>query len=499
MEPSGGDGEVATKRAKPSSDDAGGGGGEDRLSALPDDVLVLILLRLLTPAAAQTSVLSRRWRRVWALLPDLRFLCASDPHRIGAVLDAHEAALLYLFVETRDAVAGSAAAWLPAAARRVTGRLLFHNLDEGGGAQEDGDEEIFELPCLESATSASLHLGFLGLAVAPAGVFARLTDLSLARVRLHRPGELGDAVSSPRCPSLQKLTVRESRGLGNLTIHSDSLQQVELHDLHGLQQLSIVAPALQVLDVMKCFYHDHNQLVASISAPQLVTLVWIDDPRVPSSVQLGEMEHLELLGLSLYLVYGLQDSTLNRACLSFLRRFKVIEDLILTLAYLPKIDNYQYLMEDMTMLPDITFLRLIVLTNGHAFGASAFHVLRMCSGIRRLLLAFPATDVEAQKTCPSGCICGDQHNWETDQLLLNCLQEVEITPFRGSEHEVTFVKQLFDWATVLQKMTVTFDYSVTESMAKELCLVLRNFSRPEIRMEFYMDGGRFKVLSAPED
>ena len=52
------------------------------------------------------------------------------------------------------------------------------------------------------------------------------------------------------------------------------------------------------------------------------------------------------------------------------------------------IENYDYMMEDMAVLPDITFLRLMVMTNGHAFEASAFHVLRLCTGIRRLMLLF---------------------------------------------------------------------------------------------------------------
>lgn len=47
----------------------------------------------------------------------------------------------------------------------------------------------------------------------------------------------------------------------------------------------------------------------------------------------------------------------------------------------------EYLMEEMTMLPDIMFLGLTVLASGHAIGPSVFHVLRMSTSIRRLELA----------------------------------------------------------------------------------------------------------------
>jgi hypothetical protein len=90
---------------------------------------------------------------------------------------------------------------------------------------------------------------------------------------------------------------------------------------------------------------------------------------------------------------------------------------------------------------------------------------------------------QEQTTCPPGCICIQQQNWETEHLLLNRLEEVEIDQFRGSEHEFTFVKQLFVWATALEKMTVTFDDSVTESVAMELGQVLQSFSRQETHME----------------
>ena len=50
------------------------------------------------------------------------------------------------------------------------------------------------------------------------------------------------------------------------------------------------------------------------------------------------------------------------------------------------IDDTEYWMEDMTILPDIMTLDVRVIANEHAFGASLFHVLRLCSGIKKLTL-----------------------------------------------------------------------------------------------------------------
>jgi hypothetical protein len=50
------------------------------------------------------------------------------------------------------------------------------------------------------------------------------------------------------------------------------------------------------------------------------------------------------------------------------------------------ITNQQYLMEDITSLPDIRHMGLGIRTEGHSFGASIFHVLGRCTGVRHLLL-----------------------------------------------------------------------------------------------------------------
>ena len=90
---------------------------------------------------------------------------------------------------------------------------------------------------------------------------------------------------------------------------------------------------------------------------------------------------------------------------------------------------------------------------------------------------------EQPDTCAPGCVCARPSSWKIEEVTLNRLQEVEIRRLRGTEHEDILIKQLFDWETVVQKMTITFHYSVAESKGTEFFQMLQSFSRPEICME----------------
>lgn len=100
-------------------------------------------------------------------------------------------------------------------------------------------------------------------------------------------------------------------------------------------------------------------------------------------------------------------------------------------------------------------------------------------------------------TCPSGCICDQQSNWQNEELVLVPLQKIEIKRFGQSNHDIGVVQKLFGWAKSLVKATVIFDISVTEDMAKELCGMFKHFSRPEIHLKFKYHNNK-KVFDAIE-
>nr|XP_051229279.1 uncharacterized protein LOC127347083 isoform X2 [Lolium perenne] len=350
---------------------------------------------------------------------------------------------------------------------------------------EDPEGGPLELPCFENAISIRLELEYQGLAVPPLGIFARLTHLFLECIELHGPCMLGDVVSSPRCPALRKLVVRYALGLGNFAIHSNSLIEIKLDHLHGLQQLTVVAPALKLLDVMSCFAKgfNYNEPVANISGPQLVSLAWRDayDSRF---THFGKMENLKWLFTNPFIVYDRAESKYklyNSHWTGILCHWRHIQNLRIVLIFRAKdITNLEYLMEDITRFPNIINLALDIMAMGHSCGPSLYHILRMCTGVRKLYLTLVDGRPGAQTVCPSGCVCDQPPNWKTGELALNCLQEVEFRNLIGTENEAGLVRRLFDWATVLETMTVTFDSSVAESKGREFCKMLQSFSRPAI-------------------
>ncbi|KAK3126206.1 hypothetical protein QOZ80_7AG0553170 [Eleusine coracana subsp. coracana] len=144
-------------------------------------------------------------------------------------------------------------------------------------------------------------------------------------------------------------------------------------------------------------------------------------------------------------------------------------------------------MEDITYLPHVTFLTISVIRGEHIFGASLFHVLRLCTRIKKLSLNLQLRRfLKEHSPCQPGCYCEQPTNWKTEELLLDRLREADVSILEGCEDEIVFLKLLFNWAPVLEKMTIFFDISMGYSKAMELCQTISSFSRPEICVKFYM-------------
>ncbi|ESQ28677.1 hypothetical protein EUTSA_v10019567mg, partial [Eutrema salsugineum] len=76
----------------------------DRISGLPDELLVKVLLFLPTKVAVSTSILSKRWERVWMWLPKIKFTdrdySESECNRLRCFLDRNLPLHKALVIET---------------------------------------------------------------------------------------------------------------------------------------------------------------------------------------------------------------------------------------------------------------------------------------------------------------------------------------------------------------------------------------------------------------
>ncbi|KAG8080208.1 hypothetical protein GUJ93_ZPchr0007g5630 [Zizania palustris] len=325
--------------------DCDGDGGLE-LSKLPDDILANILDHLEdTHAAARTSVLSRRWRDLWARIPRL-FFRNHQPHDSSHVSDAlaaraarAAAAINLLYVNSLySATVDATASWLRIAAPLVSRVLRFHNrslVPEETLIQELREamleqRGILELPCFPKATVIWLSLGFLGLSLPASGVFAALRKLHLEYVQFHGDFTLDDAMT----PFLEKLVICKSRGFANLTINLKSLILMNLLEFWGLVRLNAVVPGLKNLWVQLCLYSTNPSLVC-IDAEELEELSWLA-LYDPAFVKFNKMPYLLMVVAPAVFPYGGElKIELNKNCQKFLELFSRIHSLMLIVAITP--------------------------------------------------------------------------------------------------------------------------------------------------------------------
>ncbi|WVZ56034.1 hypothetical protein U9M48_006620 [Paspalum notatum var. saurae] len=286
--------------------DAAAAAGVDRISELPDDLLHVILGFLHdATAASRTAVLSRRWRRVWIHAQGLSFSETQvrcpyyGPCRLAGFMDwalAQRAAadLGSLAIDMKRTACTSPERvneWIRYAMRHVVGsfslRIPFVRIpydDRFGIARP---QPPIQLPGHGRATSIRMHLSHckLQFPVAVAAKFEALTELSISKASfdegeaaLGRGCTLGDFVSSSCCPRLRKLEIISPRGMPQLVLRAEALEELLLSSREAIRTLDVTAPKLRVLRLQLCVqdqwrrnYVSYNTTidVARVRAPAL--------------------------------------------------------------------------------------------------------------------------------------------------------------------------------------------------------------------------------------
>ncbi|KAM3389575.1 hypothetical protein ACQJBY_011615 [Aegilops geniculata] len=452
------------------------GGGPDLISALPDDLLVLVLAGLpCISAAARTGVLSRRWRSLW---PRLRRIVFSDVpfHSLEAALDRlprplpvvslieirfPNERLLWPIPEEHLVDAASVNSLLRAAARLEPEEFEFElptNLLDG--------PLIVDLPCFHRATSILLDLHPVGVILrVPTGVeFPALEELHLWACTADIDALLS---CSPRLRTLCLSNVYSDNDdlavSATLAVSSASLQDLVVRQTDWMDGVNIAAPVLRQLTVS---FWAMQKVSISVLAPMVEMVSW----------RCSYFEVSIVFG-----VWRLEQVTLQTA-----ERQGQLPSLQIHASansiFVSEEETFMHEIEK-HMIAEFSVLELHLETNGHVFGALAFHVLGMnkiCSAMHKLKVILQRSSVK--EGCSPHCPC-ESTGWRS-QTILTGIKEVEINGCGGDDHEIDFLKLIVKCAPMLKKIIVKL--SDGASSCNDGCTNIYNIFKAYTSVELYV-------------
>ncbi|CAL5062266.1 unnamed protein product [Urochloa decumbens] len=466
----------------------------DCISGLPDELLHDILLRLeSTRAAARTSVLSRRWRHVWAHLPELIFngdgtdsddSDGEDSVAAAAFLDTVDGALRTYSAPTIERIVISLPSGCPAAipARRVGSWLRFASRHQVRTLSIDvpwlptreapPKAKVLVLPTFGTAQDISLDLGNRWqLRIRPASVFRALTDLRIRSATME--ARVLEALVGSQCARLSNLDLTVTLvAESDISLRSDSLETLSFC-VDNTRRVEIIAPRMEELSVSQ-FYATE----ARISAPKLAELVWEGNPDAfGSHIQFDDASrHLRVLEVS-------------EISSSLMQRFDKVDELrLVTVDISKKIGEYNNFVNDTNNLPKCATLSVSLYQNCHGFAPSMLQLLRKCNSVTSFTIDICWVDESSMKgpSCPLPCPCRLPESCKLDDITLDSLKMVAIHLDKESHEVVEFVKRLSQCnAAILKKVVI---YYFNKSVNKRFCAKVRAVCRPNIKVKFIAFG-----------
>nr|TKW32505.1 hypothetical protein SEVIR_2G172400v2 [Setaria viridis] len=410
-----------------------GTSGEDRISALPDDLRLKIVSHLdCVRAAANMSLLSRKWNGLWRHLPKLVFhnitpdpliaALGQVPHPAGSSLNIYLQIHHKLSAERISSILRAAAPIEPA------------NLHAVFFMDEDADTSVpIELPIFDRATSIKLSFPPLETTLLPTGDFTKVETLSLTFCNI----DLCDLL--PRCPMLRKLKI-SCEPLDSIKVHSDSLEELDVYTLSDVRVIDIATPKLKKLRFASN-EGTEDAFSLSFSAPLLDDLLW----QWWCQSSFGALWRMWTLKLKTIEPHGRTHLASNgeSSCLKLHQR---------------------------------PHNNILLLKMGRSrYARNVFRSFGL--DISRIPVRFSILELDITT--------GRPRNWRSQSITLTNLKEVEVEGFSGEDHEVDLLKVIFRSTTMLEGVTLKFSRNVSPecNVYKELPSILD--AHPSVKFNIY--------------
>ncbi|KAG2637566.1 hypothetical protein PVAP13_2NG540400 [Panicum virgatum] len=218
-----------------------------------------------------------------------------------------------------------------------------------------------------------------------------------------------------------------------------------------------------------------RSVAVTIATAMLAELIWNHayDPR---------LHKLEGADRQIYRLVSTYMSKSNAALFS---RFDAVDELCLRLSMLSKPQEYKEFVRDTDKLPKTKVLEVRGLSTKQHFEPIILHLLRMHSRLTKIKVDLFRENLKEINHClQHGCTCVPPAvSWTTDDVVLDSLEEVEISSFTGSVEDVELLKLLFTCKIKIRRLAIHTTPGV--SLSREMQKRIWGLARPHcIFLEF---------------
>ncbi|GFS31856.1 protein with RNI-like/FBD-like domain [Actinidia rufa] len=467
----------------------------DRISDLPDAVLHRILSLLPIKPVARTATLSKRWRSIWSLFPDLDFTSINQqpvdfPNPASINRTGSKRIKLAQGMDFIDQVLSlrSDLQTLRFQAQLTFSRLnglircaVKRNVQELD--VEVATNDYFNFPrslvnC-ESLKVLKLKSRYPGFRLLPSGImrtgFQTLRTLYLSLIVLHDDSSLNDLFTDSSFPQLKKLNLDACFGLKHLKIRSRGLEDLTVENCFQLNDLDVFGGKLERVRVASCFDAYSSESWVRIEARRLKTLVWEYNAVTEGSY----LEDLRLLDEAFVGFFVLHEDVNGEKLLSvpnFLSGISHARCLTLESNCVEILSKNNHFASVQHPFNNLKTLELRTGFNKHNIPAVAC-LFRSAPILHTLILKIVIGEYRIERRQWNGELwnlssSGEERYWESQaqalKSFLHHLKVVKIHGFSECENDISLVKFLLKHGKVLQEMVLcSGHYGSRDSLRRE--------------------------------